>query len=55
MPKAFNKCIKSGGKVRTKSLGNNKYIHICILNGKSYSGHVKTKKSNKYSKSLMGE
>jgi len=44
MPASFNSCIKNGGRVRTKNLGNNKYIHICFLNGKSYPGEVKTKK-----------
>ncbi len=44
MPASFDKCIRSGGKVRTKELGNGKYMHICFLNGKSYAGEVKTKK-----------
>lgn len=44
MPKAFNECVKNGGKVRTKKLSNGKYMHVCYLGGKSYAGHVKTKK-----------
>ena len=44
MPAAFDNCVKKGGKVRTKELGGGKYMHICILNGKTYAGHVKTKK-----------
>lgn len=44
MPKAFEQCVKMGGKIRTKSLSGNRYMHICILNGKSYGGEVKTKK-----------
>ena len=44
MPKAFENCVKRGGKVITKTLKGNKYIHICYLNGKSYAGEVKTKK-----------
>ena len=44
MPKPFNNCVKSGGSVRTKELGEGKYIHICFLDGKSYNGEVKIKK-----------
>lgn len=44
MPKAFLQCVKKGGKVITKSVGGNQYIHICYLNGRSYAGEVKTKK-----------
>lgn len=43
MPAEFDSCVKRGGKVRTKSLGKGKYIHICFIDGKSYSGEVKTK------------
>jgi len=44
MPKAFLKCVKKGGKVRTKSLGGNRYKKICYLGNKSYSGHTHKKK-----------
>jgi hypothetical protein len=44
MPEAFDICRRNGGKIRTKKLGGNKYMHICILNGKTYAGEVKTKK-----------
>lgn len=44
MPKAFENCVKAGGRVRTKQLSKGRYIHICFINGKSYAGHVKTKK-----------
>lgn len=44
MPKAFLDCVKQGGKVITKKLPDNKYIKVCYLRGKSYSGEVKTKK-----------
>jgi hypothetical protein len=47
MPAAFEKCVKNGGKVRTKKLGGGKYMHICYLNGKSYAGEVKTKLGGK--------
>jgi len=44
MPKAFNKCVSSGGRVRTKKLPGGKYIHLCFKSGKSYSGEVKRKR-----------
>jgi hypothetical protein len=47
MPKSFLNCVKKGGKVRTISLPKGKYLHICYLNGKSYSGEVKEKKNEK--------
>jgi len=47
MPKEFDACVRAGGRVRTKSVGNGKYIHICFKNGKSYAGHIKTKKTKK--------
>lgn len=43
MPKAFDDCVKRGGRIRTKKLSNGKYIHICFKGGKSYAGEVKTK------------
>jgi hypothetical protein len=45
MPKAFNKCVSSGGKVRTKTLPKGKYLHLCFKGKKSYAGEVKKKKS----------
>ena len=44
MPAAFDKCVASGGRVRTKTLGKGKYIHLCFKGGKSFAGHVKKKK-----------
>lgn len=51
MPKEFDNCVAKGGKVRRKSLKAGKYINICFLNGKSYSGevHESKKKSKKES------
>ena len=43
MPKEFDDCVKNGGKVRTKKLEADKYMHICFIGGKSYAGEVKTK------------
>jgi len=45
MPKAFDNCRKKGGRIRTKKLSHNRYIHICYLNGKSYAGETKKKKA----------
>ncbi len=43
MPADFEKCVREGGRVRTKKVGANKYIHICWdKEGKSHSGEVKT-------------
>jgi putative hemolysin len=44
MPADFERCVKQGGRVRTKKIKGNKYIHICWLKGKSYAGEVKTAK-----------
>ena len=44
MPAGFEKCVSSGGRVRTKKLSGGRYIHICFKDGKSYAGEVKTKK-----------
>ena len=41
MPADFDKCRAEGGKIRTKRINSNEYMHICILNGKSYSGDMK--------------
>jgi len=43
MPAAFDKCVKEGGKVRTKDVGNGRYMHICFKDGKDYPGEVKTR------------
>ena len=45
MPEKFNKCVSGGGKVRTKSLSGNRFIHLCIPKGggSSVAGEVKTK------------
>lgn len=47
MPKGFDMCRKSGGKIRNKKLGGGKYVPICTLNGKSYRGYTKSKGSDK--------
>lgn len=47
MPKSFTKCVKEGGRVRTKNIKNDKYIRICFdkKTGKSHAGEVKHKKT----------
>lgn len=47
MPAAFVKCVKNGGRVRTKKLSGGRYMPICYLNGKSYAGEVHKKKEKK--------
>ena len=41
MPEAFDRCVRLGGRVRTKKLSKGRYIHICYRHGKSYAGEVK--------------
>jgi hypothetical protein len=50
MPEAFDRCVRSGGKVRTQKLGGDKYRHVCILKGKVYPGYAKTKGGGSKSK-----
>lgn len=47
MPADFLKCVREGGRVRTKKLSGGRYMPICFKNGKSYAGevHKKTGKS----------
>lgn len=45
MPEDFERCRRNGGEIKTKKVGSKKYLHICVLNGKSYGGEVKVKKS----------
>ena len=45
MPREFESCVKSGGRVRTLRVGKDKYKHICYRDdGKSFAGHTKKKK-----------
>jgi len=48
MPKSFEACVRKGGRVRTKTLKDGKYIKICFIGGKSYAGEVHTKKKTSY-------
>lgn len=47
MPASFDRCVKEGGRVRTKTLSGGKYQRICAKDGKSYAGHVKKRKGKK--------
>ncbi len=45
MPKEFDNCVKAGGRVRTKTLKGDKYLHICFPKGggPGIAGEVKSK------------
>lgn len=46
MPADFTKCVNNGGKVITKTLKGDKYLHVCYdKNGKSHVGEVKQKQT----------
>ena len=47
MPAGFLKCVANNGKVRTIKLSDNKYRHKCTIGGKTYLGHIKTKKKKR--------
>jgi len=53
MPIQFTNCIKQGGRVRTKRINKDEYMHICFLNGKSFPGEVKKYKKLNRSKSKI--
>ncbi len=44
MPAEFDSCVKRGGRVRTKKVGRDKFMHICFLDGKSFGGEIKVRK-----------
>lgn len=46
MPEDFKNAVKQGARVRTKKLGKDKYIHVAFLDGKTYAGKVKDKKTD---------
>lgn len=47
MPRAFNKCVKSGGRVRTVKPSSGTHKPICYKGGKSYAGHTKRTKGKR--------
>lgn len=45
MPEDFLKCVREGGKVITKKIDKDRYMHICYdKNGKAHPGEIKYKK-----------
>jgi len=52
MPKAFDDCVSGGGRVRTKTLSDGRYIHICFPKGggPSVAGEVKEKQGSRLAK-----
>ena len=55
-PVQFEKCVKEGGKVRTKTLSDGKYIHICYPKGggAGIAGEVKEKQGDRLRKAIGG-
>lgn len=47
MPKNFDKCSASGGRIRTKRLSGGRYMRICFKGGKSFKGEIKKKKNGR--------
>lgn len=40
MPQDFVNCVKNKGQVRTVNPKPGVYMHVCFLDGKSYSGEI---------------
>jgi len=56
MPADFEKCVKNGGKVVTKNIGKDRYMHICYdKNGDSHAGEVLTRKKEKSNEKIVME
>ena len=49
MPADFERCVKSGGRVRTEKPSADTYQYVCYKGGKKYYGEVHKVKS-KYRK-----
>ena len=54
MPKAFDSCVKRGGRVRTVTgpnarfkLKRGQYRRVCFLGDEMHMGHVKTRTKKK--------
>ena len=45
MPADFTTCVKNGGKVITKDLGNGKYMHLCKDASGWHKGEIKQKQT----------
>ena len=44
MPAGFLKCVRDGGRVRSKRIDKDHYIKICYIGDKSYAGEKHTYK-----------
>lgn len=48
MPEDFEKCVREGGRVRTMTMKDGRYMRVCYdKDGKSHAGEMKQKKGNK--------
>jgi putative hemolysin len=55
VPAAFERCLRAGGKIRTKKLQDGSYMKICVLpggkkgprGGRTVAGKVHKKKEEK--------
>ena len=55
MPAEFDACVKGGGKVRTKQMGDGKYMNICIDKMGTHAGYMKKKESLVWTADLILE
>ena len=55
MPADFERCVDSGGRVRTEKLKGGKYMHVCFKDGKSYAGEVKSKEKLSWTSNFIIE
>jgi len=47
MPKDFNRCVKKGGRVRTRKLPKGRYQRVCFDEKGGHAGEVKKRKPRK--------
>ena len=54
MPKSFTDCVANGGCVRTKTLSDGRYIHICFPKGggAGIAGEVKERKGERLKRAI---
>jgi len=55
-PQKFDDCVANGGRVRTKTLSEGKYIHICFPKGggPGIAGEVKQKVGSRLKEAVKG-
>lgn len=44
MPVGFDKCVSSGGYIKTVQKSGGRYQRVCYIKGKTFKGHIKKKK-----------